>query len=60
VLLSPLKGVQFSKLSPELVNKNIEVVEKGLSLKSLFTYSVYKEIVNYFYIGFVLVSSYSV
>jgi len=59
-LLSPLKSVQFSKLSPELINKNVKVVEKGLNLRSFLSCSIYKEVVNYLRIGFILASSYSI
>jgi len=60
VLLSPPGGVQFSKLSLKLVNKNIKVVKKSLNLKGLLIYSFYKEVINYLYIRFILASGYSV
>ena len=58
MLFSPPKGIQFSKLSPELVDKNVKVVKKSLSLKGFLLYSVYREVVNYFYIRFIPVSGY--
>jgi len=58
VLFSPLKGVQFFKLGLELINKNVKVVEKSLSLKGFLSYFIYKEVVNYLYIRFILVNSY--
>ena len=58
MLFSPLKGVQFFKLGLELINKNVKVVEKSLSLKGFLSYFIYKEVVNYLYIRFILVNSY--
>jgi len=58
VLLSLFKGVQFFKLSLELVNENVKVVKKGLSLRGLFTCFIYKEVINYLYVRFILISGY--
>jgi len=60
VLFNPPGGVQFFKLSLELVNENVEVVKKSLSLGGFLLYFIYREVVNYLYIGFVPVSGHSV
>jgi len=60
VLLNLLKGVQFFKLNLKLVNKDVKVIKKGLSLRGFLTHFIYKEIVNYLYIRFILVNGYSV
>ena len=60
MLLGPPKSVQFSKLSLELVDKNVKIVKKSLSLKGLLMRFIYREVINYLRIRFILVSSYSV
>jgi len=59
VLLSLPGGVQFFKLNLKLVNKNVKVIKKGLSLKGFFTCFIYREVINYLYVRFTLVSGYS-
>ena len=58
MLLSPPKGVQFSKFNLKLVNENVKVVEKGPGFRDFLLYSVYREVINYFHIRFILVSGY--
>jgi len=60
VLFNPLKGVQLFKLSLELVNKNVKVIKNGLSLKGLLLYFIYKKVINYLYVRFILASGYSI
>jgi len=60
VLFSLFRSVQFFKLSLELVNKHVEVVEKSLSLRGLFTRLVYREVVDCLCMRFILASGYSV
>jgi len=58
VLFSLPRSVQLLKLSLKLINKNVKIVKKGLGLRGLFTHSIYREVVNYFYIRFIPVSGY--
>jgi len=60
VLFSLPRGVQFSKLNLELVDKHVKVIEKGLSLRGFLLCSIYKKVINYLYIRFILISSYSI
>jgi len=60
VLFNLPKGVKFFKLSLKLVNKNIKVIKKGLSLRGLLTHFIHREVINYLYIRFILTSGYSI
>ena len=60
MLFSPPKGVQFFKLNPELINKHVKVIKKGSGLRSLFTHFIHREVINYLYIRFILISNYSI